>query len=324
MDLTIESGSAVGFVSVDVNRDSRASWDDSVPFSVRSGDERAGVLAIPATNRAMRESKETRDYRILLELLRDTYIRTPNPWQREWLINKIVREVTWDLEYLNGLAPRLVPGKRRASADLEWPEHAEIVYAGGQLRIGDLTVMEDWQTKLMRRLAEIVTRHHGDVLEVGFGLGLSATAIQEFGARSHTIVECNAAIVDRFTRWKSDHTAARIQLLEGRWQDCVDRLGEYDGILFDIYPLTKAEMFKAVVQDVTLAQPFFDVAARHLAPGGVFTYFTAELDSLSREHQRLLLQRFSSVTISIIDGLSPQEDSQIWWAPTMAIVEARK
>src|SRR5262249_53468177 len=172
---------------------------------------------------------------------------------------------------------------------------------GGQLRIGDVTVMEDWQTKLMRRLAEIVTQHHADVLEVGFGLGLSATAIQEFGAKSHTVVECNAAIVDRFTRWKSEHAAAKIELLEGRWQDCIDRLGLYDGILFDIYPLTKTEMLKAVVQDVTLAQPFFDVAARHLAPGGVFTYFTGELDSLSREHQRLVLQRFSSVTISIID-----------------------
>jgi len=272
----------------------------------------------------MKKNKETRDYRLFLELLHDTYIRTPNPWQRDWLIHKELREVAWDLEYFHGLAPRLVPGKRRVSADLERPEHAEIVYEGGQLRIGDQTVMEDWQTKLMRRLAEIVTRGHGDVLEVGFGLGLSATAIQEFGARSHTIVECNAAIVDRFTSWRSDHAAARIHLLEGRWEDCVHRLGEYDGILFDIYPLTKAEMLKAILQDVTLAQPFFDVAARHLAPGGVFTYFTGELDSLSRQHQRLLLQRFSSVTISVIDGLSPQEDSQIWWAPTMAIVEARK
>jgi len=272
----------------------------------------------------MKKNRTTRNYHLALELLSDTYIRTANPWQREWLVHRLMREIDWDLQYLDEVAPRLVPGLRRVSTDPKRSGHDEMSFEDGQLKVDGQTVMEDWQTSLMRRLAEIVTRRHGDVLEVGFGLGLAATAIQELGARSHTVVECNAAIVNRFNTWKAGHSSARIELLEGRWEDCVDRFGQYDGILFDTYPLTKAEMLTAFLRNVTLAQTFFDVAAEHLVPGGVFTYFTGELDSLSREHQRLLLRRFNSVTISIIDNLAPQENSQIWWAPTMAIVEARK
>jgi guanidinoacetate N-methyltransferase len=272
----------------------------------------------------MKQIKETADYRLQLDLMNESYVKTPSAWQRGWVVHKLLRETVWDLEYLHNIAPCMVPGNRRVSAGSPHREHDEAAYEGGHLRVGGQTVMEGWQTKLMERLAEIVTRSHGNVLEVGFGLGLSATAIQKFGVRSHTIVECSSAIVERFSKWKTGYGDATIQLIEGKWQDRVDRFGQYDGILFDIYPLTKAELLKAVIEDVTLAQQFFGVACSHLAPGGVFTYFTGELDSLSRQHQRLLLKQFSSVTISIIDGLSPQQDSEIWWAPTMAIVEARR
>ena len=51
--------------------------------------------------------------------------------------------------------------------------------------------MEDWQTPLMKAMARHVTESHGDVLEVGFGRGVSAELIQRLGVASHTIVEPN-------------------------------------------------------------------------------------------------------------------------------------
>ncbi len=39
--------------------------------------------------------------------------------------------------------------------------------------------MEDWQTPLMQAMARHVTETHGDVLEIGFGRGVSAEFIQQ-------------------------------------------------------------------------------------------------------------------------------------------------
>ncbi|NIP94473.1 MAG: class I SAM-dependent methyltransferase, partial [Akkermansiaceae bacterium] len=58
------------------------------------------------------------------------------------------------------------------------------------------------------------------------------------------------------------------------------------------YPLTEEEFVNYVAQSSTFAEHFFDTAAAHLRPGGVFTYLTNEIDSLSRAHQRALLKRF--------------------------------
>ena len=62
--------------------------------------------------------------------------------------------------------------------------------------------MEEWQIPLMQAMAEVVTETHGDILEIGFGYGVSATLIQEQSVRSHTIIECNDSVVERFFEWK--------------------------------------------------------------------------------------------------------------------------
>ena len=41
-------------------------------------------------------------------------------------------------------------------------------------------VMSDWEDPIMVKHAEVVTRNGGDILESGFGMGISATHIQSF------------------------------------------------------------------------------------------------------------------------------------------------
>jgi len=55
---------------------------------------------------------------------------------------------------------------------------------GEMLIIDGHPVMSQWEQPYMAQLASVATRNGGRVLEVGFGLGLSATAIQATSSTS--------------------------------------------------------------------------------------------------------------------------------------------
>jgi guanidinoacetate N-methyltransferase len=140
--------------------------------------------------------------------------------------------------------------------------------------------------------------------------------------RSHTVIEANAEVASEFGRWRERYPGRVIELVRGRWQDVMDSLGDFDAILFDTYPTTEAEFHKDALLSSTFAESFFAVAARHLRPGGVFSYYTNEVDSLGRLHQRRLLQHFSSFSVEVVTGLRPPADCSYWWANSMASVKA--
>jgi guanidinoacetate N-methyltransferase len=185
-------------------------------------------------------------------------------------------------------------------------------------------VMQDWERPMMRRMAEIATETHGDVLEVGFGMGISATCIQELGVRSHTIVECNQDVLSRLQAWRARHAHGRIRVIDAKWQDAAIAAGAYDAVFFDTYPLSDTEYVEEVLESVTFAAHFFPTAARCLRAGGIFTYYTNEIDSFSRRHQRLLLQHFDRFSLEVVRDLKPPRDSHYWWADSMVVVRAVK
>ena len=111
----------------------------------------------------------------------------------------------------------------------------------------------------------------------------------------------------QFEQWKARYPDRDIRLVVGKWQEVIDRLGLFNSIFFDTYPLSEQEFNQNVVEDVTFAQHFFEVAARHLRDGGIFTYYSNEIDSVSRRHQRALFKHFKSVTFSVCHPLVPAE-----------------
>jgi len=242
--------------------------------------------------------------------------------QRNWLVRKAVGELADQLSHLDRLAATLIEGGEQSLRDWDLRTGAATVSAG-QLRIGDQPVMEDWQLPLMERLARCVAQRHGSVLEIGFGLGLAASFIQAAGVEQHTVVECSPSLAPRFEAWRAGYPERDIRFLLGTWQEVVARLDRFDGILFDAYPLNALEYAEKAQQQALHAE-FFPVAAQHLKDDGVFTYYTAEFDSLGRGHQRALLKSFESINIEVMDGLSPTPDAQTWWGRTMVIVEARR
>jgi guanidinoacetate N-methyltransferase len=258
-----------------------------------------------------RKLKRAQAFDLTLEIRDDAFLRPPHDFQRNWLLNRFLREAGDDLQALHALAARFVPGGARAL-----PEDLR------SAALTDEQIMEDWQLPLMEAMADIAARAGGDVLEVGFGRGVSASLIQRRGVRSHTVIECNPSVIERFERWRGDHAGRDIRLVPGLWQDRIGELGQFDAVFFHTYPLDEDESVELLARSVTFAAHFFPVAAAHLRPGGVFTYLTGEMDSLGRAHQRLLFEHFSSFRVQRVALDVPADVRDAWWADVMTVVEA--
>jgi guanidinoacetate N-methyltransferase len=257
--------------------------------------------------------KRTENFEIALEIKNEDFICPPRDAQRNALLNNALNEFSDNLQALDKLALRFVPGKLQIALEDRT-----------QKALSDDEIMEKWQIPLMQAMAEVVTETHGDILEIGFGYGVSATLIQEQSVLSHTIIECNDSVVERFLEWKELFKDKTINLVHGLWQDTIDSLRLFDGIFFHTYPLNEEEYMKYVHGRATFAEHFFETASKHLRPGGVFTYFSNEIDSLGRPHQRALFKHFSSFTLKTIDLEIPDDINDTWWADSMVIVKAVK
>lgn len=260
-----------------------------------------------------RKIRRTPDFEIIVDIKNDHFIAPPRESQRNRLLNRAVVEFVDDLNQLHQLAASFVPGQDT----LQVQERTHI-------DLSDDDIMEDWQIPLMRAMAAIATESHGDLLEIGFGRGVSAGIIQEMGVRSHTIVECNESVIERFHRWHARYPGRSIRLLEGRWQDVLGQFTEYDSVFFHTYPLNEEEYLELAANSVTFAEHFFPTASAYLRSGGVFTYLTNEIDSLSRGHQRALLQHFRSFSVHIQQLQMPADVRDTWWANSMVVVRAVK
>lgn len=119
-------------------------------------------------------------------------------------------------------------------------------------------VMMDWETPLMEAHAQVVCHNQGDVLEVGFGMGISSTHIQALNPASHTIIEIHPDIFERAQLWAADKP--NVNLIFADWYDCVDTLSTYDGIFFDTYGDLHAHEFMQYVPQL-------------IKPGGKFTWW---------------------------------------------------
>ncbi len=138
-------------------------------------------------------------------------------------------------------------------------------------------VMMSWERPIMRRMAELAAMRRGAVLEVGFGMGISSTEVQVLGPRQHTIIEAHPQIIARARAWAAGR--AGVELLAGRWQDHVDRLGAFDGVSFDVF----------AGEDQRLA--FFAHLGRLLRPAGVATLWLGEETELPAPLAALLAEQ---------------------------------
>ena len=109
-------------------------------------------------------------------------------------------------------------------------EENKIYYEDGGMI---LEVMMDWEDDIMKASADYICVNGGDILEIGFGMGISANYIQANSINSHTIIENHPQIIEKLKAWAQDKP--NVTIIEGDWYDVKDSLLTYDGIFYDTW-----------------------------------------------------------------------------------------
>lgn len=135
-------------------------------------------------------------------------------------------------------------------------------------------VMERWEEPIIKKHVELLNVKDKDVLEIGFGMGISASMIQEGQPKSHTIIECHPQVINYFMTTYEHRD--KIKLIPDFWQNVINSIGDFDCILFDTY-LDKPEQFFELVDNI-------------LREDGKFTYFHWE--NFHKQYSDYNVERF--------------------------------
>ncbi|KAJ2008203.1 hypothetical protein H4R26_000323 [Coemansia thaxteri] len=114
-----------------------------------------------------------------------------------------------------------------------------VEYSGDRLVDAEKNgVMMSWETPLMELHAKVIcSKPDSVVLNVGFGMGIIDSALQDLRPGRHVIVEAHPDVYRHMCQEGWD-AKPNVHILFGRWQDKLDEiraLGPYDGIFFDTF-----------------------------------------------------------------------------------------
>jgi len=88
------------------------------------------------------------------------------------------------------------------------------------------------------------------VLEVGFGLGYTATQFQECGVEKHVIVEAHPQMVEAAKKWKENYPNKNIEIVFSFLQDYIYDEKDYDLIYDDRYEIIDRDLsYKSTLKD---------------------------------------------------------------------------
>jgi hypothetical protein len=122
----------------------------------------------------------------------------------------------------------------------------------------NIPVMMGWEKPLMEESGKIICSNGGDILNIGYGMGLIDNVIETQKINSHWIIEAHPEIQKIMLQqgWlKKSH----VKSIFGTWQDICPYLPEFDGIYFDTYSEDTIEFFEKIHHIVK--------------PKGIFSFF---------------------------------------------------
>ena len=105
-----------------------------------------------------------------------------------------------------------------------------------------IEVMMDWEDDIMKESAQFICHNKGDILEIGFGMGICSDYIQAQNVNSHTIIEVHPQIIEKLNIWAENKS--NVTIIEGDWNS-VNGLSSYDGIFLDTFGDLSLDNFKS-------------------------------------------------------------------------------
>lgn len=184
------------------------------------------------------------------------------------------------------------------------------------LLIKNYQAIQRWEIPYMKNLALVVTSKGGRILEIGFGLGLSAKYIQKSKKfKKHIVIEAHSEVVKYAMKlFPKQLQNGKMQIFQGFWEDITPLLkdGQFDGILFDTSPVEQETVFFHFFS-------FFKEAFRLLKKGGVFTYFSDEPKEISQKHRNLLKKAGFKKIYFRICKVKPPKYCRYWRHRTIVV-----
>ena len=96
----------------------------------------------------------------------------------------------------------------------------------------DMIVMHSDVTLYEEAAADIVSENSGNILEIGFGLGISANKIQSNNPDKHVIIEIEEEIYNKALQWANGKS--NVEVILGDWKTTVDSITDkFDGVYMD-------------------------------------------------------------------------------------------
>jgi len=119
-------------------------------------------------------------------------------------------------------------------------------------------IMMEWEREIMKESAEVICQKGGDILNIGFGMGIIDSYIEEHRPRTHWIIEAHPEIQKKIIEggWlKKPH----VKVIFKPWQEVLYHLPKFDGIYFDTWDEPQEE-FNLNIHNL-------------LKPDGIFSFF---------------------------------------------------
>ncbi len=178
------------------------------------------------------------------------------------------------------------------------------------LEIAGHEVMSDFELPYMKKLAEIVTRNGGDILNVGYGLGLIDKEIENLRTqrkvKKHYVVELNESIAKEARKNK------KLNVINDCWQNAIDsfRGKQFDGIIYDGYPLKIEHVHRDGINFIKRI-----VERNLLKENGILTFYVDSQQKLGTKFLDFLDKLELEVTqLEKVQIQLPKEGSQYWTA----------
>jgi spermidine synthase len=156
-------------------------------------------------------------------------------------------------------------------------------------------VMMRWEESLMQSHVDVLPVEGGDILEIGFGMGISADMIMKRNPASYTVVEIHPQIIAIAKEWAKDKP--NVTIIEGNWLDVLGEVGKkrYDGILFDTYGDRYVALFVGVL------------VHRFIKPNGIFTYWRPDNTDTFKIGKQFINPNIQEISAHIPEGCSYME-----------------